>query len=110
MAGKGDCPKRLERLQPGRTSCGGLYRHRGSVHVLQRGRNIHSSPSQTSQAFPTVYWVLKNEGPGTLDEVVEQTYAWSERKRQFTPRQIRLAMDVLSSRGWVDKSATRSHA
>lgn len=62
------------------------------------------------ELLSTVYWVLKHEKPESVDDVVRQTYAWAERKRQFTPRQIGLAVDVLASRGWVDKPATRSHA
>lgn len=34
------------------------------------------------------------------DEVVRHTYAWNNRKRQFTPRQIGLAADVLIDKGW----------
>ena len=33
-------------------------------------------------------------------EVVRHTHAWNERKRQFTPRQIALAADVLIGKGW----------
>ncbi len=28
-------------------------------------------------------------------------YAWGERKRQFSPQQIRLARRVLAKRGWI---------
>jgi hypothetical protein len=37
----------------------------------------------------------------TLDDVVARTYAWNERKRQFTARQIGIAADVLTAKGWV---------
>ncbi|XOZ32403.1 hypothetical protein ACMDCT_09305 [Halomonadaceae bacterium KBTZ08] len=33
--------------------------------------------------------------------LMEHAHAWSERKRQFTPRQIGLAVDVLSGKGWA---------
>ena len=55
------------------------------------------------ELLSAVHWVMKNEPVNSIDEVVNHTYAWSERKRQFTPRQITLAADVLSSKGWVEK-------
>ena len=48
-----------------------------------------------------VHWVMKNESVKSVDDVISHTYAWNERKRQFTPRQIALSVDVLSSNGWV---------
>ena len=55
------------------------------------------------ELLSTVHWVIKNEPVDTLDKVVRQTYAWNERKRRFTPRQIGLAEEVLSRRGWTEK-------
>ncbi|MCY3728340.1 MAG: hypothetical protein OXF97_04995 [Nitrospira sp.] len=37
----------------------------------------------------------------TVDDVAECTYAWSERKRQFSRRQIDLAIEVLSQKKWI---------
>ncbi len=53
------------------------------------------------ELLSTVHWVIKNEPVNSMDEVVSQTYAWNDRKRQFTPRQIALAVDVLSRKGWT---------
>ena len=33
---------------------------------------------------------------------MEQVYAWNDRKRQFTPRQIGIAIDVLTAQGWIE--------
>ena len=44
---------------------------------------------------------MKNETVSSINDVVKHTYAWNERKRQFTLRQIELAMQVLVSKGWV---------
>jgi len=46
---------------------------------------------------------MKNEPVNSIDEVISRTYAWNDRKRQFTLRQIALAVDVLSRKGWVKK-------
>ena len=34
--------------------------------------------------------------------MVERTYAWNDRKRQFTPRQIGIALTVLNKQGWLE--------
>ncbi len=62
------------------------------------------------ELLSTVHWIMKNESVKSVDDVINHTYAWNERKRQFTPRQIALAMDVLSSNGWVAKLETRGNA
>ena len=52
------------------------------------------------ELLSTVHWVMKHERPRTPDDLVACTYAWNERKRQFTPRQIGIAADVLTTKGW----------
>lgn len=53
------------------------------------------------ELLATVHWILKNESTRDPDRVVEHVYAWNDRKRQFTPRQIGLAQDVLAEKGWL---------
>jgi len=60
------------------------------------------------ELLSTVHWVMKHEAARTLYDVVARTYAWNPRKRQFTPRQIGIAVNVLSQKGWVEPSDTRS--
>jgi O-acetyl-ADP-ribose deacetylase (regulator of RNase III) len=52
------------------------------------------------ELLATVHWVATKDGAATADEVIERTYAWNDRKRRFSPRQIRLALDVLRAKGW----------
>ena len=52
------------------------------------------------ELLATAHWVAKN-GARTADEVIEETYAWGDRKQQFTPKQIRLAHEVLQQQGWL---------
>lgn len=53
------------------------------------------------ELLSTVHWVLDHqELPDRLEQIVEATYAWNARKKQFTPRQIGIAVDVLAERGW----------
>jgi len=109
----GDAPDKSLKLVPGavREASAFLKQQSDTLDRFERVSELvegFESPFGM-ELLSTVYWVLKHEKPESVDDVVQQTYAWAERKRQFTPRQIGLAVDVLASRGWVDKPATRSH-
>lgn len=110
----GDAPDKPLKLVPGAMEEASAFLEQGS-DTLTRFDRVSALVEGFESPFglellSTVYWVLKHEEPQSVDEVVQQTYAWAERKRQFTPRQIGLAVDVLAERGWVDKPATWSHA
>lgn len=54
------------------------------------------------ELLSTVHWVAAVEGARTVDEAISKTYAWGARKRQFSPRQISVAFDLLTTRGWLN--------
>jgi hypothetical protein len=54
------------------------------------------------ELLATVHWVVKNEQVQTVDDVITSVYAWNEKKRQFSSRQIRLALDVMKKKGWIE--------
>ena len=54
------------------------------------------------ELLATVHWVLVRDNPASRDDLVARTYAWHERKKRFSPRQIGLAADVLRDKGWAD--------
>jgi hypothetical protein len=56
----------------------------------------------------TVHWVATREGAATPEDAVMRTYAWAERKKQFADWQIRLALEVLSKKGWVSSDQSSS--
>ena len=56
------------------------------------------------ELLSTVHWVASDNASHTDDEVITYTYAWGPRKRQFTERQIRLALRVLDDNGWFQAS------
>lgn len=56
------------------------------------------------ELLSTVYWIIKNETVNSLEDVVTHTYAWSEHKRQFTPRQIAIAVNAVEHKGWTGNS------
>ena len=53
------------------------------------------------ELLATVHWVAEENPHSTDDEVVSATYAWGNRKQQFSDRQIRLALGVLRDKGWL---------
>ena len=53
------------------------------------------------ELLSSVHWIIKNEPVSSVDEVINYTYAWNDRKRQFAPRQIAIAANMLSGKGWV---------
>lgn len=59
------------------------------------------------ELLSTVHWVMRHEPVRTLSDVVARTYAWNDRKRQFTPRQIGIAVEVLANTGWTQPLAER---
>lgn len=60
------------------------------------------------ELLATVHWVAAENPMASTEEVIAGTYAWDERKRQFSEDQIRLALDVLTKKGWLSGFATTS--
>jgi O-acetyl-ADP-ribose deacetylase (regulator of RNase III) len=59
------------------------------------------------ELLATVHWVATHEGATTADQARDRTYAWNNRKNQFSHRQIGLAFDVLAKKGWLETAAAR---
>lgn len=57
------------------------------------------------ELLATVHWLCKHEHFTSTEEVIQATHAWSNRKGQFTPRQIELALGVLNRQHWLTLQA-----
>ncbi len=57
------------------------------------------------ELLSTVHWIVHKEQAKTVNDVVRQVYAWNEMKKKFSQRQIKLAIDVLAEKGWLDSGA-----
>jgi len=53
------------------------------------------------ELLATVHWVVKHEDPDSFEDLVEKTYAWGDRKRQFSDRQIEIAAKTLVEKSWL---------
>lgn len=62
------------------------------------------------ELLSTVHWIANRERARSIEDIVTMTYAWNERKKQFSRRQIALAADVLSRKGWIGSLNTTDNA
>ena len=53
------------------------------------------------ELLSTVHWVVKNENASNLEEVISKIYNWNERKKQFSKKQIQIALDTLLKNDWL---------
>ncbi len=54
------------------------------------------------ELLSTVHWLVSMERVRSMDDLIARTYAWNVTKKQFSPRQIALAADILRRKGWID--------
>jgi O-acetyl-ADP-ribose deacetylase (regulator of RNase III) len=53
------------------------------------------------ELLATVHWVATRENATNADDAAEKVYAWNERKKRFSPRQIGIAFETLRAKGWL---------
>ena len=56
------------------------------------------------ELLATVHWVATRENAIAAEDVADKVYAWADRKKRFSPRQIAMAFDVLHAKGWLEDS------
>ena len=53
------------------------------------------------ELLSTVHWIATREEVSDFEHMVESVYQWGDRKRRFSPRQLALALETLSAKGWI---------
>ena len=53
------------------------------------------------ELLATVHWAATHEGAADADDAAKHIYAWNDRKKQFSPRQIGIGFETLKSGGWL---------
>jgi hypothetical protein len=53
------------------------------------------------ELLATVHWVATRENAKDAEESAAKVYAWNERKKRFSSRQIGIAFDTLRTNGWL---------
>ncbi|SOC13384.1 type II toxin-antitoxin system antitoxin DNA ADP-ribosyl glycohydrolase DarG [Stappia indica] len=53
------------------------------------------------ELLATVHWVTTREDAVSAETATAKIYAWNERKKRFSPRQISIALQTLQNKGWI---------
>ena len=102
----GDAPDKQLELVPGAVEDAKTFlAHHQTTH--QRFNQVVDLIEGFESSFglellSTVHWVASKEQAKTVDDLVQRTYAWNDRKKQFSRRQISLAVEILSKKKWID--------
>lgn len=103
----GDVPDKQLKLVPGATE--------DAIRFLEAHTETHTRLNKVAdlvegfespfglELLSTVHWIVTKEGARSMNDIVRLTYAWNDRKRRFTERQIELAAGVLSTKSWIEK-------
>ena len=103
----GDQPDKQLQLVPG-----AVEEARTALDTDRAARSHFERVSDLVQGFETpfglellstVHWVATREDAHDAGRAQQLTYAWNDRKRRFTPRQISLAFATLSDKGWIGR-------
>jgi O-acetyl-ADP-ribose deacetylase (regulator of RNase III) len=57
------------------------------------------------ELLASIHWIARAQDVRNPDDAVAALHAWNDRKRRFTPDQVRIAWTTLESKGWVSTSA-----
>jgi hypothetical protein len=105
----GDSPDKQLELVPGALTDASVFLERDPVTRARFDRVADLVEGFETpfglELLSTVHWVATKGDAKTVNDVIDQVYLWGERKRQFSPRQIRLAFEVLTSKGWLSERA-----
>ena len=109
----GDAPDKELKLIPGAVNDAQSYlvNHNVTKERLERVATLIDGFESAFglELLATVHWVLQKQAAESQDEVVAHTHAWNKRKQRFTPRQIKLAVRVLTEKGWTRGLAPICH-
>lgn len=53
------------------------------------------------ELLATVHWVASRESATSAEDAAAKVYAWDDRKKRFSPRQIGIAFETLQAKGWL---------
>ena len=105
----GDAPGKQIELVPGAVEDARAYLE-GDPDTRERLNRVAELVEGFESSFglellATVHWVAAEDPSATEDEVINHVYAWDDRKRQFSARQIRLALQALHGKAWLESGS-----
>ena len=110
----GDAPDKQLELVPGAAPDADKVLH-GNDETRSRFNRVANLVEGFETPFglellSTVHWVVTRGSAKSVDDVIAGTYAWNERKRRFSQRQIQLAVQVLADKDWISPDIAVGHA
>ena len=57
------------------------------------------------ELLATVHWAINQDHPRDFGDLAKCIYGWDSKKRRFTPRQLKIAVERLSEGGWIGELA-----
>ena len=102
----GDAPQKQLELVPGAVEDSNAFLE-DHAEIRQRLARVSNLVEGFESSFglellTTVHWVANKNRTATEYGVIDNVYSWDERKRQFSDRQIRLAIRLLRDKGWLE--------
>jgi O-acetyl-ADP-ribose deacetylase (regulator of RNase III) len=100
-----DAPTRPLELRPAAADVSAEFvaGHRETAERLERVTRLiagFESP-YGMELLATVHWVAARESAPDVDAAIRAVHAWSDRKRAFPERHIRIAWETLLRHGWL---------
>lgn len=101
----GDAPSKPIELVPGAVEKASAFLE-DNPETLDRFRKVSKLVEGFEDSFglellSTVHWVAAERPSADVQAIIDDIYAWNPRKRQFSPRQISLAIQILKDKGWM---------
>jgi len=101
----GDNPDKPLELVPGAYEDSNLFlksQEKTMVHFKKVAELVDGFESPFGlELLSTVHWVITREYAQYPKDVVSKVHSWNNRKKQFTTRQIFIAIKTLFKRGWL---------
>jgi uncharacterized protein YwgA len=101
----GDAPNKQIELVPGAVQDAAAFLNdkRETVDRFDRvGKLVSGFETPFGlELLATVHWVAARENATSAEDVEANVYAWNDRKKRFSPRQIGLALETLRQKGWL---------
>ena len=102
----GDAPEKQLTLLPGALDDARefLEKHPETQARLERvSRLVEGFESPFGlELLSTVHWLITDEDIRSTEDIIAAVYAWNDHKKQFSPRQIAIALEVLVREGWAE--------
>jgi O-acetyl-ADP-ribose deacetylase (regulator of RNase III) len=101
----GDAPDKQLELVPGAAQDAGAFLQdkRDTLSRFDRvGKLVEGFETPFGlELLATVHWVVTRENATGTEDAAAKVYAWNDRKKHFSPRQVAIAFETLQANGWL---------